>query len=383
MLTVGFGELIVDVLTVNPALRTIPSASSILDTSNYTFNAISLGKDSEGFFQHGHTLLSENFNKNNAVASSLSAYSLGPINGIPFIQAASAEWFKFGLFNDEFLTTLRYNTESTSSYHTSSTQLQLSAGPFPYNSNPNYPSVYDNRLERASTRSRAEVLRLFSYYDLGHYMNPVIDPAAITEFISELAPLSAYGASAAFVSSLWNVMGYPPSGNIGKFRLASSVESVNNPVVSGTLSGVFNTQGVIDKKGFININSTVGAGNFNTGPYISYNTTAIPTDPTVNLNVRIAKGDATALALLGGVNHIGIWALDIKEMLKSSLNPPYVWNNINNSRKYKLIAKVTFWENILNHNDSGGISGLVRLNENTSSSFANEGPTVQLEFNFK
>lgn len=383
MLTVGFGELITDILTVNPAIRSIPSASSILDTSNYTFNAVSLGKDSEGFAQHGHTLFSENFNQSNAITSSVLASALGSIIGLPFLQAASGEWLKFGVFNDQFLTTLRYNTQSPSSYHISATQLQLSAGPFPYNSNPNYPSVYDNRLERSSTRSGAELLRSFSYYDLGHYMNPVIDTAAVTDFIPEISALSAYGASAAFVSSLWNVMGYPPSGNTGKFRLVSSVGSISNPVVSGTLSGVFNTQGVIDKKGFININPTVNAGNYNLGPYISYPTTAIPSNPTVNLNVRIARGDATALALLGGVNHIGVWALDLKEMLKSGLNPPYVWNNINNSRKYKLIAKVTLWENILNHNDSGGISGLVRLNENTSSSFTNNGPTVELEFNFK
>ena len=40
MFTQGFGEVLTDLLTTNPALADLPSASAILDTSNYTFNAI-------------------------------------------------------------------------------------------------------------------------------------------------------------------------------------------------------------------------------------------------------------------------------------------------------------------------------------------------------
>ena len=43
----GFGEILADVMTVNPALSELPSASSILDASNYTFQAITFGKDAD------------------------------------------------------------------------------------------------------------------------------------------------------------------------------------------------------------------------------------------------------------------------------------------------------------------------------------------------
>ncbi|MEY3310794.1 MAG: hypothetical protein RL348_112 [Bacteroidota bacterium] len=375
MLTAGFGELITDILTVNPAIRSIPSASAILDTSNYTFNAVTLSKDGAGFLQHGHSLFSVSAVYTDSIALSI----FYPTNPAFFGPLAEQSWRDSVIFNNQFLTTLRYNTLSPSSYHVSATQLQLSGGAQPYKSNPGAPSVYDRRLESQSTLHSVDAFYTKSYFDTGHYSNPVISPDNLSAIDATLSGF--YGVSNALISSLWNVVGYPPSGNTGKFRLVSSLDFQNSLVVSGNLSGVFNSQGVIDRNGFININPIPQVGSFSSGPYTSAVTNSLLSSPTVNLYVRIAKGDAVALALLGGVNHVGVWALDLKEMLKSGLNPPYSWNNINNSRKYKLIAKVTFWNNILNHNDSGGISGLVRLNEGTL--FANEGPTAQLEFNFK
>ena len=58
MLVDGAGELIVDVMTANRSLSGIPSASAILDTSNYTLHAISYGKDADGFRNHAHKILS-------------------------------------------------------------------------------------------------------------------------------------------------------------------------------------------------------------------------------------------------------------------------------------------------------------------------------------
>ena len=49
MITQGFGETLTDALTANPALADLPSVSAILDTSNYTFQAVTFGKDAQGF----------------------------------------------------------------------------------------------------------------------------------------------------------------------------------------------------------------------------------------------------------------------------------------------------------------------------------------------
>lgn len=347
MLTQGFGELLTDILTVNPAIKSIATASSILDTSNYTFNAVTLGKDAQGFLQHGHSLFVENFS---------------------FVEAFidPTKWSNYTVFNDSFITTLRYNTQSPSSYFVSSTHIQLSGGAQPYYSIPNYPSIYDNRLERGSTKTSVELYRSTVYEDFGHYINPAAD----TENLSSILPQ----LSATYYSSLWNVVGYPPSGNVGKFRLLSSITAFTTPATSGNLSGVFNSQRVMDKRGFIKINEALNVTSLSAGPYVISSTNFL-TVPGVTIGVGIQRGDAVALALLGGVNHIGVWCLDLKEMLKSGLNPPYSWNYLNNTRKYKLVAKVTFWDNILYHEDVSTNSGLSLLDTN--------GVLVKLNFNFK
>ena len=51
----GAGEIIVDMLTTTPSLSGIESASAILDTSNYTIQAMTFGKDEEGYKRHAHT----------------------------------------------------------------------------------------------------------------------------------------------------------------------------------------------------------------------------------------------------------------------------------------------------------------------------------------
>lgn len=344
MLTQAFGELLTDILTVNPAIKSIPSASSILDTSNYTFNAVTLGKDAAGFLQHGHSLFTENY--------------IGDV-----LAVITNDFSTYTKFNDGFLTTLRYNNTSPSSYHTSATHLQLSSA---YNSIPNYPSIYDNRLERGSTRTSLELYRQTTFADFGHYINPVIDDRNLSSLNILL--------SSAYFSSLWNAVGYPPSGNTGKFRLVSSVTALTTPAVSGSLSGVFNSQAVIDRNGFIKINEAKNTTSLSSGPYV-ISSTGFLTDPGVIIGVGIQRGDAVALSLLGGVNHVGVWCLDLKEMLKSGLNPPYSWNNINNLRKYKLVGKVTFWDDILYNEDVSTNSGLSLLDTN--------GVLVKLKFNFK
>ena len=57
----GFGEVLTNILTVNPELIELPGASAILDTSNYTFNAVTYGKDAQGFNFHAHSVSTTQF----------------------------------------------------------------------------------------------------------------------------------------------------------------------------------------------------------------------------------------------------------------------------------------------------------------------------------
>ena len=58
MLTDGAGELLADIMTVSPSLATIsdPATQAILDTSNYTIQAISFGTGSDAFRTNAHNL---------------------------------------------------------------------------------------------------------------------------------------------------------------------------------------------------------------------------------------------------------------------------------------------------------------------------------------
>ena len=50
----GASELLADIFTVSPTYATIPSASSLLDTSNYTIQAISFGKGNNAYGRNAH-----------------------------------------------------------------------------------------------------------------------------------------------------------------------------------------------------------------------------------------------------------------------------------------------------------------------------------------
>lgn len=324
MFTQAFGEILTDILTINPAIGSIPSASAILDTSNFTFNAVTFGKDADGFRYHAHTVSSE---------------------------AA-------GVYNGGFVATKNYNNTSPSSYHFSSTYYQFSST---YSSMPQYPTIYDTRLEKNSTVTNVSAA---STSDVGHYLNAAIDP---------------------ILSSVWNVIGgYPPSGNSAKYILTSSNGDF---ICSGNLSGVYNSKGIIDKLGFIKINqapfTVLSPTDTSSGPFI-YAGSQMSSTCIVQVATIPQMGDAASLTLFGGVNHIGIWCLDLKQMLANGLTPPFAWNALNNTRLYKLVAKVTSKNNLMLNNDVAGIfSGIqyfMNLGQNANGYL---GPGLFVTFNFK
>jgi len=122
MLTQGFGEVLTDIMTINPALSSVSSASAILDTSNFTFYAVSLGKDSQGYQTHAHA----------ASSAFLGLAFLGTI------------------INSGLVATKRYNSTSPSSYHSSATRQYFSSTYI--SALPSYPSIYYKKLEK-STKS--------------------------------------------------------------------------------------------------------------------------------------------------------------------------------------------------------------------------------------
>jgi hypothetical protein len=126
----------------------------------------------------------------------------------------------------------------------------------------------------------------------------------------------------------------------------------------------------------------ININNPSAGPVISTSGN-LSANPSVYIQICIQMGDLAALAAFGGINHIGVWCLDLKEMLADGLMPPYSWNNLNNTRKYKLIAKATLWDDILFHVDEPlvPLSGLIGLSSGLGYDF--KGPVFVLQFKFK
>jgi len=259
-----------------------------------------------------------------------------------------------------------------------------------YNSLPSPPKVTDTRLEPGSTLAR-NVLTAFpitiqnpgALPDVGHHPNPIIHPD---------------------LSSVWNVIGaYPPADGVNNFDLASieaeflppeagpivNFALYNGPTedagirVFGSASSFFNLNGLLDANGYLTIapsgaiSDSVSPKPYVDGALILSSTSLFnPAQGGLAVDMNIVTGDLVGLAAFGGVNHVGIYCLDLEDMLASGLLPPYEWDALNNIRKYKLVNKVTSTVNLLQHRDSETDSGLVFLNE------ATDGIRITIGLNF-
>lgn len=292
-------------------------------------------------------------------------------------------------YNDRVVVAHNYSNDDApfaSSYNISSTYLQLSTT---YNSVPNYPNPKDQRLERGSTLTDnvSDYEIYSSLRDFGHYTN------------------GGLGRS----SDIWNVVGgFPPSGyQSWDYFILSSTDALSGGTdvrdltystglaASGELSGVFNADGVMDTSGFLTLSPLTGIGEqlsalgspasgsaFSGGALVFSSTENQAGNGIANVAVRLKDGDAASIALFGGLNHIGVWCLDLKSMVADGLRPPFFWDNLDNIRKYKLVSKVSFWDNLLIHKDNSGQSGMEVLAADPNGDFKFGGPTFLLKFNF-
>jgi len=303
------GEHIADIMTMNRSLSGIPSASAILDTSNYTFQAISYGKDATGFRYHAHTILAPS--------------------------------------GDGIIKVISYGPPSVSSYSPSATEAYLK-----YNQYPSSPKPTDVRLEPNSTVPNYSI----GVPDLGQYLNPSIHPQ---------------------LSSMSHLIGGIPAASGTKYQI---FDTSNNLILSGTLLGsIYNLSGLMDSSGFLNFaqaplsihkvlyaysqDLATNPESLNFGVIRSAEAN-FPSE--VSLRWGLFAGECGSLSLFGGVYQIGLWCLDIKQMLKDGNTPPYSFNPLNNIRKYRLFAKKTFNRDLITYTDVGSDSGFKALFDTTT-----------------
>lgn len=297
------GELIADIMTANRSLKNIPSASAILDTSNYTFQAISYGKDSKGFQYHAHSMRATSGNGKIIVVS--------------------------------------YEPNTVSSYHTSAVSYKF---PELYEILPNYPAPMHTRLEQASSVPK---------FALNSY------PSALKDFGQCLNTAVNNNAN---VSSLHNILGCYSAASGTVYIIASSlINQDSNFVLSGNLSSLYNQLLIMDSNGFLTFTPGVASAHValnNISENGGYTNGALRVPDTsfpkkVTISWVLGNQDAGALLLFGGIYHIGLWYLDMKSLLKQGIKPPYSFNALNNKLEYKLYAKKTFNKDLLSISNTG------------------------------
>ena len=287
--------------------------------------------------------------------------------------------------NDGIIKVISRGNPDVSSYQTSTTSLFLKDI---YSQYPNAPTPFDQALEKYPTKLNltskfANWLEInaqfrnqipgFNQYiesvkDFGQCQNNIID--GNTSSIANIAGCfpSENG------TEYWILDGSPL-----KFNLFSSFKNIVSSVIipenlkyltfesldpasgsiilSGILYGTYNKHKLMDKEGFLKFsipNLAFSIDALSTGSYLSGVLTTLGSEfpESIKLTWIVPSGDAGSLLLFGGIYHLGLWYLDMKEMLKQGYYPPYAFDPLNNKRKYKLFAKQTFNKDLLYNTDA-------------------------------
>ena len=360
----GAGEIIVDMLTTTPSLSGIPSAAAILDTSNYTIQAMTFGKDEEGYKRHAHT------DSWSGLDYSWSTGASGTGTGSTTLLFSGAMVF----------TSSNNNPDSgVSSYFPSGSH---------YNILPRFPAPNDSKLEfNSKTLLNTMIYQTNTYADpypsalaagiettlsgwdsIGHNTNVLLDEEG-----TNFAPGAGVTLGLGLIQGAFP-RGYLEGGTSG--AIFSSVGQLSNGVAitgpgivehggigcSANYIGTFNTAKSMDVSGYLgqvyNEYGAVGSGFtfashpniYSSGIVVSANTNFSSTGEVIYQTV-IGAGDLGFTNLYGGIYNIGLWALDVKESLKTGM-PPYSWTPKANVRKYKLFSKKSFTKNLAYIQDS-------------------------------
>jgi hypothetical protein len=134
-----------------------------------------------------------------------------------------------------------------------------------------------------------------------------------------------------------------------------------------TVYGYFNEVSSMDASGFVNMIMS-GSPGTTTGYAMSSSASGLcvsgghapitlDTFGTVEYSVRLSKGDLQTVALYGGIYHLGLWTIDMKQSLLNGNTPPFAFSVLNNPRKYKLFARKGLTKDLCYTEDDGGSSG--------------------------
>ena len=303
-------EVIANALTVFPGVSAISSASSILDSSNYTVQAISFGKDGSAYSMNGHDVV-DGQKAIAAVAPLLGGY-------------------------DQYTTLGFVSALSTSSY-------------YPTNLPPKHPKPIDVALEVDFPDGSPNSQKIY-----GHNLNfiqyvSVPDAKKLRAFpddtsVATIATSRSFGCYAQREGTYWELSLSGPS---------------YTQITSGVHAGGLNAVSALDFRGFIRAYTSAEESSPGSGLIVSADNDFSSTGQ-VKYVVTLPSGDVGMANLFGGILTAGLWALDISGSLATGVLPPYNWIDASGvtDREYKLFSKKSLLDNICKIDDSGTDAGV-------------------------
>ena len=337
MLVDGAGELLADIMTVSPSLSGISdtATSSILDASNYTIQAISFGTGSDAF----------NKSINNAqYLDPDKIHLLGAYFGASYAVQGS-------------MTMVRWNAVNVSSF---TPEVGLPEAPDPslrlLSKNTSVSSSF------AGSGVSSDISSIFP--GTGQHVNFL--PSAIASAMVENTEFSALSS----MSLLQSTLGAFPAGSSLHYGAHAEQLLLMAYPFDGAWKrtysvigqdGFFNEASSMDVSGFVNMVMS-GSPNTTTNYLFSGGASGLcvsgghdPTNSgTVEYTVGLAQGDVATVNMYGGIYHLGLWTIDMKQSLLNGNTPPFAFSILNNPRKYKLFARKGLSKNLCYIEDGPG-----------------------------
>jgi|15BtaG_2_1085339.scaffolds.fasta_scaffold00098_19 hypothetical protein len=367
MVVDGASEVIVDMLTTPYSLKNLAGSES-LNPSNFTIQAVSLGKAEKLYGGHPDTSAADtdvigmhgfynNRNLSSIFADKNADADLSAFIGARNLGGASSFTPSYELPKDP-------RPRDTRLENSSKTQVQLY---YELSAVSEYPELttYTALFSPSNTPSWRNASALIT--PNGHNLNSYYSSSVKS---METLYQGCYAPSSGVNIYIWDTSvtrGAVTETSAPWTYLLSSI----NTVVSG-VKGRYNTVGSMDREGYLvayPIQNHPASGDTTQGVAVSAATassltsvsytggglvdgsTAFIGSPAVCYNFTISSTDLLCLAAYKGFTNIGLWALDAKETFKSEA-APVAWTTPTNNRKYKLFAKKVFSEDLTTINDA-------------------------------
>jgi len=317
MLTDGAGELLADIMTVSPSLSGIEelAISSITDASNYTIQAISFGTGSDAFRNNGHSKVD-----------------------VSLVYDAT-EIFAGTKGNQTVLRSNRDDEDASNPNQPADPGLPITPTPV--------LDVLDINTSVDVFLSKDVSATVPGNGQLTNFM-----PSAIMSGTFEGTELSTpvryFGGA--------SVLGCFPDGSSAPHATRNQVKYYDNAGTQQTitsLGGYFNEVSSMDASGFVNSVS----GTATTSGLITSSNVDFSSNGTIEYAVTLSKDDALFAHAYGGIFHLGLWTINMKESLMNGNTPPFAFSVLDNPRKYRLFCRkgvskdLTYIENISAYQD--------------------------------